>query len=284
MKIQNKINIDEQKELEIKILDFFVEICNQNNLTYFLAGGTLLGAIRHKGFIPWDDDVDVMMPREDYEKLLTIFPSHLYYKLLHFGNTHNYPKAFGTINDSRTFKPEDNIRMKCRHILGVNIDIFPIDNLPNNKDEIHQYFQEVSKMAHKVFCITYSYGKGKNLWLSIKKIVGIFIYRLLEFVGIISIDEMINEYNILAQRYNGKETRMCGVTCSYIYGEGEANVKDDYFPAKRAPFEKKEYNIPANYDSYLRGLYGDYMQLPPIEKRVAHHATCYWKEIDDIEK
>lgn len=276
---RKKIDAEELRELELNILDFFVQICEDNGLTYFLSGGTLLGAVRHHGFIPWDDDIDVMMPRRDYEKLIEIFPNHPYFKFLYHGNTHNYPKPFGTINDSRTCKPELNIRKKCRYILGVNIDVFPIDEIPDGHDEIRHYYLELSKLAQKMYCITYSYTYKKSYWFTIKKYLGISIYRALEFFKIVSIDRIIQEYAILAQRYAGSGSSMCGVTTIDNYGEREANVAKDYYPITKQQFEKKEYNLPANYDAYLHGLYGDYMTLPPLEERVPHHAICYWRNV-----
>lgn len=273
-----KIEFDELRKIELEILDFFVSVCEENSLTYYLSGGTLLGAIRHKGFIPWDDDIDVMMPRNDYEKLIRIFPKHDYYRFLYHGNTHNYPTVFGTINDIRTSKPEHKIRKKCRNILGVNIDIFPIDTLPDDKQDICQYYQELNKMAQKIYCITYSYEKNKTIGFTIKKFVGIFIYRCMELVGITSVDQMMDEYDKLVQRYNTIKTSMCGVTSTSNYGLGEANVRTDYLPIKKAMFEGREYNVPANYDAYLSGLYGNYMQLPPKDKQIPHHADCFWKD------
>lgn len=272
-----KIEVDELRRLELDVLDFFVNVCERNDLTYFLSGGTLLGAIRHKGYIPWDDDIDVMMPRVDYEKLIQLFPEHDYFKFIYHGNTHNYPRPYGTINDIRTCKPENFIRKKCKHILGVNIDVFPIDTLPEDKDDIHKYYLKLSKMSKKSFSITYEYGKSKTFWLTVKRTVGIFFYRCMELLNIISIDKMIGQYDKLARMYENHDSKMWGVTTIATYGEKEANIKFDYFPVKKAMFEGKEYCIPANYDAYLSGLYGNYMQLPPKEKRMPHHGACYWR-------
>ena len=208
-----KIEIEELKRLELDLLDFFVGVCKHNNLTYFLAGGTLLGAIRHQGFIPWDDDIDVMMPRQDYEKMKKVFPVHEYYKFMCHDNTHNYPTAFGTLNDIRTFKPETSRREKCR-MLSVNIDIFPIDSLPDEEECIHKYFRDISNMARKLFCITYSYGIGKTISLTVKRNIGIFVYRCLELFGVTSIDRITEEYSALSQKYAGRDTKKCAVTCS----------------------------------------------------------------------
>ena len=100
----------------------------------------------------------------------------------------------------------------------------------------------------------------------------------MEFCGLTSVDKLVEQYSVLAQKYNSTESKMCAVTCSYIYGEREVNVKADYYPVKRVPFEGRNYCIPANYDAYLSGLYGNYMQLPPKEKQIPHHDVCYWKE------
>lgn len=273
-----QIEIEELKRLELDILDFFVDVCNKNQLSYFLSGGTLLGAIRHKGFIPWDDDIDVMMPRKDYDKLIQVFPEHEYYRFLYHGNTHNYPTVFGTINDIRTTKPEANKRNKCRNVLGVNIDVFPIDALPDSREEIRQYYQELNKMARKAYCITYSYQFKRSISFTIKKYIGIFVYRCLDVIGFTSIDKLMSEYDNLVQKYNGTGSLMCGVTAISNYGEGEANIRANYYPIRKVLFEGKEYNAPANYDAYLGGLYGNYMQLPPKEKQIPHHDACYWKE------
>ena len=148
------IETEELKKLQLEILDFFVEFTEQHHLTYFLSGGTLIGAIRHHGYIPWDDDIDVMMPREDYDKMLKVFPKHDRYQVYCSETIENYPMAFATINDVRTFKDEWKFRKKC-NVLCVNIDIFPIDNLPDTKEEIHLYFDEIAKVGSWVFCATY---------------------------------------------------------------------------------------------------------------------------------
>ena len=270
-----RIAIDELKKMELNILDFFVQVCEDHALSYFLSGGTLLGAIRHNGFIPWDDDIDVMMPRKDYERLKEVFPDHPYYKFLYHGNTHNYPKPFGTINDVRTYKPENNIRNKCRYILGVNIDVFPIDELPASKDDRHQYFMELSQIAHKLYCITYSYKKSWTLWLTIKRFLGISFYRCLESCNVVSINDIVCNYDMLARKYNGSHSGMALNNLHKEYIDVIAIYVDQFVSEERyySYLDKKD----ANYDTYLQGLYGDYMQLPPIEKRVAHHADCYWR-------
>lgn len=138
-----EIYFQEQKLIALEILKFVHRFCRDNNLRMFLSYGTLLGAIRHKGFIPWDDDVDIMMPRKDYEILLKSFPEHPRYKLQCIKNDPKYTKAFATINDIRTFKEEYTIRNKFNKNLCINIDIFPFDTFPDDNQELRKFKNQI---------------------------------------------------------------------------------------------------------------------------------------------
>lgn len=273
-----KIEIEELRRIEIDVLDYFVEICTKNHLEYFLAFGTLLGAVRHKGFIPWDDDIDVCMPRNDYEKLKDLFPFHSYYKLIHHDNTRNYPVPFATLNDVRTLKDENNIRKSCNGIKCVNIDIFPVDNIPDNQLSIDKLYNEIAKRGNRLFCMTYSYGRSNTINKTIKRCLGIFIYRILELLKLDSIEKEVGNFDKLAQKYKKIKTSMCGVTSIYMYGSRQSHPKRDCYPVSKVVFEGKEYNAPSNPHNYLKQIYGDYMKLPPIEEQKTHHpSNCYWR-------
>ena len=121
-----EIEIEELKRIQIGILKHLDAFCKENNLTYFMCGGTLLGAVRHKGFIPWDDDIDIMMKREDYDKLIALYPKNdnSNFKLFSYELDKSFPYPFAKMDDCRTiFEEEINDSYK----IGVNIDIFPID-------------------------------------------------------------------------------------------------------------------------------------------------------------
>ena len=133
--MKKEVTLTECKKIEIEILDYVTELCNKNNLTYFLGGGTLLGAVRHKGFIPWDDDVDIMMPREDYDKLAQVISNidNNRFLYLNYKDNNDYYYPFAKVVDKRTKVKE----LDCKEIkdLGVYIDIFPIDNVSDDMQE-----------------------------------------------------------------------------------------------------------------------------------------------------
>lgn len=273
-----KIETEELKKLEIEALDYFAKVCEDNGLIYFISGGALLGALRHKGFIPWDDDIDVMMPRKDYNKLFEIFPKDSYYKVRDICNTKNYPMPFATLDDTRTFKQEHKMREKYTQSLCVNIDIFPIETVPESKEEIEALYNKIARLGAKLQCTTYKFGKGQGFFKTVRKNIGILYYRMLELFGITSAQKVIKEFIATGTQYNGTDSKLCGVTLISHYGSKEVNIKADYLPAVKVPFEGKMYNAPKCYDTYLSQLYGDYMAMPPKDKQKTHHTSdCYWR-------
>lgn len=273
-----KIETEELKKIEQEILDNFVKVCNENGLTYFISGGSLIGALRHKGFIPWDDDIDVIMPRKDYEKLFEILPLGGRYEIRDIRNTQNYPFPFANFNDTRTFKKELKLRKKYGKCLCVNIDVFPIDNVPESQEEIERLYRSIGRMGTKLQCVTYKFGKGQGPFKTIRKNLGILYYRILELLGISSVEKVVKEFIEVGTQYNDTESTKCGVTLIAHYGSKEVNVKADYLPAVKVTFESKEYYAPKCYDTYLTNLYGNYMSMPPKEFQKTHHTSdCYWK-------
>lgn len=271
-----RIELEELKRIELDILNFIVDVCESHNIVYFLCGGTMLGALRHKGFIPWDDDIDIMLPRDEYNKFLSVFPQHDYYKLYTFDSVKNYPMAYATVNDIRTWKNQWKLRKKCNR-LGVNIDVFPIDNLPDSKEEITAYYQGIAQIANSTYCATYKYSWGDSMAKSFKRNVGIFVFRVMESFHFVNIEEIVCRFERYSRKYESLKCANLGITCISHYGSKEANKRVDYFPVLQAEFEGRTYNIPANYDNYLTQLYGDYMKMPPFEKQKTHHSSdCYW--------
>ena len=127
--MKKTINVEELKQVQLDILKFVDEYCKKNNLKYYLAYGTLLGAVRHKGYIPWDDDIDLLMFREDYEKFVTSFKDERY-KVFATEVNAKYPYPFAKVGDTTTYFEEE---IKDVMDTGVNIDIFPLDYLPEDK-------------------------------------------------------------------------------------------------------------------------------------------------------
>ncbi len=273
-----RIHVDELKNLEKEILVFIKNFCDSNEIIYFLSGGTLLGALRHQGFIPWDDDIDIMLPRPDYEKFIKMFPRHPYLKLCVNSNHPNYPFAFATVNDTRTVKVEDKLRSEVSECLSVNVDVFPIDGLPDSVEDSIEFFKKIKMCQNMQECATKKFGKGPSLHATILKNAGILVYRILEKFGLSSISDKVQKFASTAMLYPYEKSKYVGVTAISHYGIKERNVKDDYFPVRKVIFEGEEFNCPNNYDVYLSQLYGDYMTIPPIEMQQTHHTSnCFWR-------
>lgn len=272
----NEMSLHEIKACSMSLLENLNQFCKKQNLQYFLCGGTLLGAVRHQGFIPWDDDIDIMMPRKDYERLFEIWPQNTHIKALYHKNTHNFPYAFGKIVDDRTVKTE-TIRKKFQKI-GVDIDIFPIDNIPDDDNEASLFFDNIAKYQYKIDRLMVTYGKTRNVQTAIGNLKT-FIIRSLEVVGLWTMDKSIAQLSEYATLYNNKETSSCGITAISHYGINERNNRSAFESSVNVIFEGQEYPAPVGYKTYLSQLYGDnYMQLPPLDKQVTHHSyKAYWK-------
>ena len=267
---------DEMKKVLLEILDNFVKFCENNDLNYFLDAGTLLGAIRHKGFIPWDDDIDVNMPRADYDRFSRIVKLRNNYITEHcyveFPEDTIYP--YIKIADNRTILVEfpDKNPMEC----GVYIDVFPKDSLVDEgiRSKVLCQLSALTHLWHwfNKFSI-YAWKNDKNI-----------IKRFIAWIGRMMIKDPNRPVRIqtkLIDRYNKKYANLkCNYVTTLVNGEYEKRAPIEcfcgYFMGK---FEDRLYRIPNGYDVYLRCLYpGDYMQLPPEDKRYHHNTIVYSKD------
>ena len=266
-----QLSIDEIKAREFSILTEFAAFCTNNKLTYFLCGGTLLGCIRHKGFIPWDDDIDVFMPRADYEKFFAI-TSQTPIKENLITRTYRAPRnripyPFIKIIDSSTEVVEQGKATKKKN--GIWIDVLPIDVLPQDDAENEQIYHTMHSLRKKLFfaLTEISLANSKNVFTYLaKKVKQCFAKR--------RIYSLCRQMDMLSQSFNKQDTGFQGCLLWGLYGKGE-RCKSNTFTVTKGVFENREFSIPAGYDSYLRGIYGNYMELPPMEKRVSHSITAY---------
>lgn len=264
-----ELDIAEIKSCELDILKAIHAFCEENNLHYFLWGGTLLGAIRHKGFIPWDDDIDIAMPRSDFEYFIHHF------KMEHFAckscETHaDYPYVHAKAYDERTKKVEYILEADRGLEIGIDVDVFPIDQFPENqlkKSEIR--FRHLLITAWLSAALAYKPGKTfsnrmKNLMIFIgRSILHISPNRIARRVNHMAMRKAVGEAVIYAD-FNVKKPLF---------------MKNEWFAEYELhPFEDGQFYVPKEYDAVLRRIYGDYMQLPPEEERVPHHCFHAYAE------
>ena len=273
-----RMSLDEVKLVSLDILKYVDKFCKENSIKYWLCAGTLLGAVRHKGFIPWDDDIDIMMMRPDYERFITEFPKHEFYDVVHFAKNKDFPCAYAKVIDTRTKKVELPIRNQ-NNVIGVDIDVFPIDNIPNNFDCSLKMYSTVCRKSYILQFLISKYGIGSNVIKKAAYCIILTVCRIFQLVGLISVKKIISNINDIAQSYNQTSTDYCGITCIHHYGIKERNNKKTYNDSVNVLFEGNAFPAPIEYDSYLRNLYGDYMSLPPKEKQVTHHKfEAFWMD------
>ena len=254
----------------LKMLVAFIEVCEKNNLRYFVNSGTCLGAIRHKGFIPWDDDVDVMMPRSDYNKFLTLqkeFDNTPYF-IQTWRTDPRYTYCFAKIRDnSTTFIESYFVNHRYNH--GVWIDVFPIDGMsykakPREKCAkrlkfvwYESYMSYLPQLVRKFRKETFFKDLGLNIVGGLAYIFDIFHFR--QRIS----EKVCTHYDfdkaVLAGNYFDFDTKHAAM---------DKHIFDDYV---EVPFENIMVRVPKEYDKYLTNLYGDYMTPPPVEKQVGWH-------------
>ncbi|MDD3187685.1 MAG: LicD family protein [Bacilli bacterium] len=249
---------------ELKILKEFARVCELIGVKYYLDGGTMLGAIRHKGFIPWDDDIDVFMLREDYEKLLAAAPKHLkkQYFLQTFITDNGYLNNFAKIRDNETTFIEKTVKNSdINH--GIYIDIFPIDNYDINKKARNFIFNKLINYYILKLYRNYSVDTKKR---KLKK----FISLLIPHSKKTNLKTIIKKENIFVKDRKNR----CKYLRNYasVYSLDKAIFKYEWIGnGKLVDFEDMRVYVPENYDMWLKTIYGDYMKLPPEEKRKPHH-------------
>ncbi|WP_312700201.1 LicD family protein [Sedimentibacter sp.] len=261
-------NLRNVQLIELDILKEVDRICKKNNIEYFLDSGTALGAVRHQGFIPWDDDIDIGMTRANYNKFLTVAQKEL--KDDFFLQTKDTdPKApyyFAKVRKNNTVFMEWNKRNLDMH-QGIYIDIFPYDNLPDNVDERIKFQKKCCKL-YRFYTIRSTMDRDVKPQKTAKWLLVALIRRMIHFiVKPIPINLVKEIVDRSFMKYNNVYTEY--FTC-LAYGKSYIFNKNDFFPLKEAKFEDDFFRIAGNYDAYLKELYGDYMKLPPEDQRKGH--------------
>lgn len=244
------LSLEEIKNLQIEMLKYFDQFCRANGITYYLSYGTLLGAARHKGYIPWDDDVDVMVPRYEIERLKQIFPKEGRYRIASVDTDKNYNLSYPRVIDTQTYA---KIGVFGR-TYGVNIDIYPIDAYPLKENDYPEYIQNIKELSAKVELI--------KKWT--KRAVRYFPLPMFSLIR--------NMEKSLAMAYGANDFETA--TKVHVCDLNPEPINKSLFEEKvEVEFEGQLYYAPIGWESILRIWYGDWTQLPPEEKRHPYHGT-----------
>ena len=272
-----ELSADELFTLKATLVEMFqdvYEVCKKNGLNIMLGGGSVLGSIRHQGFIPWDDDLDLLMPRSDYERFKAVFESELGERYVlsapNYGDKSKarFPKI---MKKGTTMKELADVNSDLPS--GIFLDIFILDKVPENR--VHQKIKGLwcnammyastqafwnehrSEVIRNYMCTT---GRGKRAYYW-KRVVG----------SVCGIIPSWKWYNMIdrATQYN-KETSLLGIPTGRKHYFGEILAADVMLPISFGQFEGKVVPLPADTDAYLKNLYGSYMEIPPVEKRERH--------------
>ena len=260
-----ELTLPEIKQAQLNILLKVHQFCVRNEIKYSLGFGTMLGAVRHKGFIPWDDDIDLILPRSDYQRFIALFneqadPS---LRLRSLDTDPNYEHPFAKVEDRHTKLVEF---ADGAYDIGINIDVFPLDGVPSGEAEFEKYYKSLKfyRDAWVVKTIKSDYKKRgvlKSVVLSTLKMLSLFVSRR-------RLADIIHS-KITQHQYDECDWVM--VTCVQENKRKHRAKKEWFEDIGDIEFEGETFKAVTQHDKYLTVQYGDYMQLPPEHERVTHH-------------
>ena len=259
-----QLSIQECQKRLLEIAKVFDSICKKNNIPYYMIGGTLLGAIRHKGFIPWDDDMDFGVPINNYDHLMSCLKNELpkQFRLCHFESMPNCHTVFAKIDDTETCVDDKCNNLPLSEQMGLSIDIFPLCFCEKN-DERFAKLQRLRYIDQKLFA-----QSMENRWY---KKIGKAILRLFF---------PFSRKKLMKKMWSLTNTILDGDYLANVFGlVGKRELIPLSFYGEKTyyQFEDAAFSGPEKYDDYLKQIYGDYMQLPPVEKRKCHSFGVYLK-------
>ena len=270
--MKKNLTVEDLKRIQLSLLRELDRYCKEHDLRYYLTYGTLIGAMRHKGYIPWDDDIDVIMPREDYDILLSGFNQNNrdpQVALMAHSLDKRYYLPLAKLVDIRTVLKEN---VDTDFEIGVYIDIFPLENLADDLDAARARMKKGFRFNQEWMLKTIKWSKkrplAKNLALAAGKtaLVGRSVSAILEDLESFCCETKAKAF-----------TEYVGVMSGISKGDDSRIFKKEWFQESMpVEFEGEIYPAPIGADAFLRRIYGDYMQLPPENQRVSHHVFEAW--------
>lgn len=271
---RKELDLEQIKKVEFELLKKFRDVCKENGFNYSLMGGTLLGAVRHGGFIPWDDDIDLIMPRPDYEKFVKYCKTHdTDFKLMSVQTNDGYAYLFVKVMDTDTELVE-TVGNRNKVELGVFIDIFIYDGMGNTVEEAKKNFRKSSFLRELLVAYNWTRffrSKTKAWYYEPIRFAFFLLSRVVSHKKLIkAIEKKYKDFDFYSCEYVGN---LCSDKRELsIIKRSEI---DTYTILK---FEGEEFSVFSGYETYLKNMFGDYMQLPPEDKRVTHHTFSVYKK------
>ncbi|WP_338146883.1 LicD family protein [Ligilactobacillus agilis] len=274
--IRNEISIKETQRISLELLNVVANVCEEQHLRYALIYGTLIGAVRHQGYIPWDDDIDIMMPRPDYEKLLQYLKENIavypHLQVFNPDECADYPYMITRISDNRYVIDVDN---EEPYGMGVFIDVYPYDGLGNSKKEALKFGLKGDRLSSLCYQATRRRFAIETTTSNVRKILKYPVYLYAKLRGKEVFQRKLAK---LAGIKEYDESNYVGCAVWLSWGEKDIFPRKWFEETMLVNFDKYKFRIPKEYDALLRYEYGDYMKLPPKKERVGHHNYKVYKK------
>lgn len=265
--IMRELKLDEIHNKTLELMDHVHEICEQNGIDYYLHYGTLIGAVRHHGFIPWDDDFDIAMKRKDFDRFCHIIQNenHPFYKLCNRANTSNYYYGIPRYVDTR-FQYVSEIEKIKEAEQGIFIDIYPLDNFGNSPDEAAEIKRKCTKLNFQYIIYT-NWKSTRSFINSLIRLPLHIFYRIRFGKGFHNrVDEIMFKR---IKKYTHDSDSQIGLIC---WDTTVWPMRKEWFTGKiLVDYENRKYWIPKGYHEILTMIYKNYMELPPEKDRAPHH-------------
>ena len=273
---RKELTLKEIQDVSLEILKQVADLCEKQGLRYYLCWGTLLGAIRHKGFIPWDDDLDIMMPRPDYDKLMNYLTDHKLPNLTLYNRRTcpEYPYMISRISDDRYILEMDNEKSVG---MGVFIDVYPMDGMGFTLKEAKKLGKYTDLMSSFCYQATRKHFAIETTTSLFRKLVKLPVFFFSKIIGKNRFQDSIEKY-VMKHKIDYDSSVWVGDFVWLNGGEKEILKREWLDEYIIVPFEQYSFRIPKQYDLALKQAFGDYMTLPPEEKRTGHHYYTAYKK------